>query len=284
MASFTFVLNAFAVSGETSGGGNIYCAEYISLVDTIAVALLQVNDPAAIQKIHPKLDPNGLWEISSQVTCRAVDQITIPPSDVAYIEGTAIHAVSYRGENPRTELKADDWAQLNPEQKLELSVHELLVIAGIERSYFYKYTPKVMALVAKASTELRAMHIAGFGTKIQNNPDGSITIFQPVIDGVRVGQEHQRTFKNTRLCAQGNQSCWFENQPDGWALLNQGVAEGFCIYLGFSGLAESALAPQGTVAADATYANVSVAGISQGVKQKAAAVNRVTYFDSISCK
>lgn len=134
-AGFALSRNSTDEGGHSGNGGCSICQESYHFMLDIAADLLVIGDEKVRQSVPLVKDVKSLYEIAEK---RAV-----VPGKRKEMRG--LDALSFK-ENQTTKLREKKYKSRSYAQKRRLEIHELFVLAGIEKEGVYLWTDRISNL------------------------------------------------------------------------------------------------------------------------------------------
>lgn len=261
---------AFAGAGS-GGGGDPRCSEYSNLMGEI-VKSLAIAGQDKISAVNPLVRLDDLVKVKRNLKCLPVKELDR-------------EARSYPADG-HTDLLVSEWEKQDLNQKINLTAHEMSVLATYENDGEYYISEDLVKIVRASSKSINAQMSA---EQVVENVDGSVTLDHPfaMIEGQKIYFGIEANISRSNLTMFGS----LVPKKQGFARPAQDEAEGVCKYLGYQGVLDNALSNEGRY----TYVDASPDGHLLGLKTKSETVYdkagpymvteyEVHTFQSITCK
>lgn len=158
--------------GAHGGGGHHSCQEYVGLAGRIVYELTKIekNQPELIKSLPIELNRykeilKGAGDLKKPLTCLPVEQLDRD-------------ARSYQDSNS-TNLLWQSWNNLILPKKIQLTVHELCVLAGDEVDGQYNVSKDILAIVMQSSSTLK-YELQAESVRVNNNK--TVTFIRPLAE------------------------------------------------------------------------------------------------------
>ncbi len=166
--TLTAAIPSLSYAGAGSGGGgDPRCSEYSNVMGNIIKALALAGQDK-INSVNPLIRLDDLIKIKQNLKCLPVEELDR-------------EARSYPADG-HTDLVVDEWEKQGLYEKVNLTAHELSVLAGYENDGEYFVSEDIVKIVRDSSQKMNNLMSA---EQVIDNPDGSVTLIRPfaVIEG-----------------------------------------------------------------------------------------------------
>jgi hypothetical protein len=260
-----------ALAGAGSGGGgDPRCAEYSNLMGEIVKALALAGQDK-INAINPLVRLDDLIQVKRNLKCLPAQELDR-------------EARSYPADG-HTDLLVSEWEKQDLNQKINLTAHELSVLASYENDGEYYISEDLVKIVRASSQSINNRMSAD---QVIENNDGSVTFIHPfaLING-------KKTYFGTEI---KYAKIFFLVAPVDKKYMGEEdarpVAQGICKFLQY----QTAASYSQSEVSENEHASVDENGHLQGLKTKNGAkfgsiialsevdYSKISRFESVTCK